>query len=157
MPKPPARWSSSPLRARLLALYAEVDALLDDMRCACSAGGVGATPDAQCCHFGVTGREPYPTAVELEEVRRALQAAPPARRDPKRLPLAELRACPLLSAEGRCTVYASRPFGCRTFFCDQKLPRTEVNAIGRRIADLSAEFAPRDPGPRPLVKALAGR
>jgi hypothetical protein len=157
MPKPPARWSSSPLRARLTALYAEVDALVDGMSCACSAGGVGTTADAQCCHFGVTGREPYPTAVELEEVRHALRSAPPARHHPKRLPLAELRACPLLSEGGRCTVYASRPFGCRTFFCDQKLPRAQVNAVGRRIADLSAEFAPRDPGPRPLVKALGGR
>jgi Fe-S-cluster containining protein len=69
----------------------------------------------------------------------------------------ELRACPLLSSEGRCHIYASRPFGCRTFFCGQKLPRSQVNAIGRRIADLSAEFAPRDPGPRPLVKALGER
>jgi hypothetical protein len=156
MPKPRARWSQSPARARLLALYSEVDALLQGWSCACSQGGVGATPEAQCCHFGVTGREPYPTAVELEEVRHALRASPPARPDPKRLPMAELRACPLLSAEGRCRIYASRPFGCRTFFCDQKLPRAEVNAIGRRIADLSAEFAPRDPGPRPLVKALGG-
>ena len=32
--------------------------------------------------------------------------------------MAELRACPLLSADGRCRIYASRPFGCRTFFCD---------------------------------------
>jgi hypothetical protein len=158
MPKPPVPWRRSPERAALHALYAEVDALLADARCACSDGGVGSSPEAQCCHFGVTGREPYPTAVELEEVRHALRASPPPRRDPKRLPLAELRACPLLSSEGRCTVYASRPFGCRTFFCDLRQPRAvtkEVAALGRRIADLSARFAPRDPGPRPLVKALA--
>jgi hypothetical protein len=66
-----------------------------------------------------------------------------------------VRPCPLLSPDGRCRIYASRPFGCRTFFCGQKLPRQAVGSIGRRIADLSARFAPRDPGPRPLVRALA--
>ena len=95
-----------------------------------------------------------------------MRAAPPRRPDPKRLPMVELRACPLLSEDGRCRVYASRPFGCRTFFCDdaeaplgakKKLPRDAINAVGRHIADLSARFAPRDPGPRPLVKALGGR
>ena len=162
----PPRWSHSPERLQLLELYRQVDALLDGWTCACSRAGVGGAPEAQCCHFAVTGREPYPTAVELEEVRHAMRAAPAARPDPKRLPMAELRACPLLSLEGRCRIYASRPFGCRTFFCDhaeapfgakRRLPRDEVNALGRRIADLSARVAPRDPGPRPLVKALTGR
>ncbi len=157
------RWSSSPERAALLALYTEVDGLLEGWTCACSRAGVGGTPEAQCCHFAVTGREPYPTAVELEEVRHAMRAVALAPRDPRRLPMAELSPCPLLSDDGRCRVYASRPFGCRTFFCDHaeapwgartKLPRDAVNAIGRRIADLSARFAPRDPGPRPLVRAL---
>jgi hypothetical protein len=164
--RPPTRWSHSPLRLELLDLYRQADALLEGWSCACSRAGVGGVPEAQCCHFAVTGREPYPTAVELEEVRHAVRAAPPARPDPKRLALAELRPCPLLSPDGRCRIYASRPFGCRTFFCDhaegpfgakRKLPRAEVNALGRRIADLSARFAPRDPGPRPLVKALGGR
>ena len=160
------RWNRSEPRAELLRLYREVDALVEGWSCACSRTGVGGSPEAQCCHFAVTGREPYPTAVELEEVRHATQAAPAARRDPRRLPLVELRACPLLSDDGRCRIYASRPFGCRTFFCDhaegpsgpdQKLPRAAIAAIGRRIADLSARFAPRDPGPRSLVKALAGK
>jgi hypothetical protein len=160
-------WTKSPERARLLEAYAEVDALLEGWTCACSRAGVGGVPQAQCCHFAVTNREPLPTAVELEEVLAAVRAAPPARVDPRRLPLVkELRACPLLSPEGRCRIYASRPFGCRTFFCDHaeapfgaraKLPREQVNAIGRRIADLSARVFPRDPGPRPLVKALTGR
>jgi uncharacterized protein len=164
MRQPPrSPWPRSPERAALLAVYAEVDALLDGWTCACSRAGVGGTPEAQCCHFAVTGREPYPTAVELAEVFHALCAAPPPKADPRRLPIAELRACPLLTPEGRCRVYASRPFGCRTFFCDhaeapgggrRKPPRDAVNALGRRIADLSARHAPRDPGPRPLVKAL---
>jgi uncharacterized protein len=163
-PSPHARWSRSPERATLLALYAEVDALLAGWACACSETGVGASAEAQCCHFAVTGREPYPTTVELEEVRHAMRTAsivldPPVRGAGVRsLPLVggvDLRPCPLLSPEGRCRIYASRPFGCRTFFCGQKLPRQAVGSIGRRIADLSARFAPRDPGPRPLVRALA--
>jgi hypothetical protein len=164
-PSPRARWSRSPERAALLALFAEVDALLAGWACACSEAGIGGSADAQCCHFAVTGREPYPTAVELEEVRHAMRAASivlaPTARKPtgvRSLPVVErvdLRPCPLLSAEGRCRIYGSRPFGCRTFFCNQKLPRQAVGNIGRRIADLSARFAPRDPGPRPLVRALA--
>jgi Fe-S-cluster containining protein len=158
-------WNRSPHRARLLALYAEVDELVAGWTCACSRSGVGGTPEAQCCHFGVTGREPYPTAVELEEVRHAMRAASVTPRDPRKLPMAELRPCPLLSPDGRCRIYASRPFGCRTFFCEhgeapygarEKLPRDAINAIGRKIADLSAEAFPRDPRPRPLVRALVG-
>jgi hypothetical protein len=172
MKSAPPRWSHSPARAQLLAVYAEVDALLAEWACACSRVRPGEVPEVPCCHFGVTGREPYPTAIELEEVHHAVRAAPPARRDPKRLQLVagsratDLRACPLLSPEGRCRIYASRPFGCRTFFCDEaeapfgatrKLPRSPVNALGRRIADLSAKVFPRDHGPRPLVKALTLR
>jgi hypothetical protein len=156
------RWSQSPERTALLALYAEVDALVTGMSCACSQAGVGGAPEAQCCHFAVTGREPYPTAVELEEVRHAVRAANVAVTPPKRPALAHLRPCPLLSPDGRCRIYASRPFGCRTFFCGQKLPREPVAAISRRIADLSARFAAHsggrvDPGPRPLTRALSER
>lgn len=76
------------------------------------------------------------------------------------------RACPLLGDHGRCRIYASRPFGCRTYFCENalalceasagKLPRDEVQAIARRIAALSARAFPRDPGPRALTRALFG-
>ncbi len=170
---PSGEWSESAERSALLALYAETDALVDGWSCACSRAGVGGTPLAQCCHFAVTGREPYPTAVELQEVRHAMRVSGVAvgrarsGSGKRSLPMVELRACPLLSRDGRCRIYASRPFGCRTYFCHHaefvggraKLPRDLINSIGRRIADLSARFAPRDPLPRPLVRALtdAGR
>jgi Fe-S-cluster containining protein len=161
------RWSQSPARAELLALYAEADALAEGWTCACSdetscaPPSPGEAPASRCCLFGVTGREPYPTAVELEEVRHGMRTSGvvPSRR----LPLVELRPCPLLSESGRCRIYASRPFGCRTFFCREaqapfgarvKRPRDAVNAVGRRIADLSARFAPHDPHPRALTKSL---
>jgi uncharacterized protein len=168
------RWHRSLERTELLALYAEADALLAGWTCACSAGASPGQPlQVRCCQFAVTGREPYPTAVELEEVRHAMRLAgvqlgAPSR-SPRRLPMLErlerleLRPCPLLSEAGRCRVYASRPLGCRTFFCQDaeppygarlRPPRDEANAIGRRIADLSARFAPRDPHPRALTKSL---
>jgi hypothetical protein len=177
MMKGPAlpRWHRSPERAELLALYAEADVLVAGWTCACSAeAGPGQPLQVRCCQFGVTGREPYPTAVELAEIRHAMRTAgidvtPP--RSGRRLPMAGLRPCPLLSENGRCRIYASRPLGCRTFFCQDaepprqtssrdsrrsgsRPPRDEANAIGRRIADLSARFAPRDPHPRALTKWL---
>ena len=173
-----ASWRRSPERAELLALYAEADALLAGWTCACTAEpSAGCAADTPCCHFAVTGREPYPTAVELEEVRHAMRAAgitlgpapsrrlPMARERGKRDNCDGRRPCPLLSDAGRCRIYASRPFGCRTFFCQgaeapfgarTKPPRDAANALGRRIADLSARFAPRDPQPRALTRSLTG-
>jgi Fe-S-cluster containining protein len=146
-----ARFKDDPLRRELLALYSEVDALLAPYSCE------GTT---ECCQFGVTGREPYPTAIELAEVHRAIAAIGGALKK-RGLPIAdETRRCPLLTDEGKCRIYEARPFGCRTFFCERvvgptrKLPRDEIQRLARRIADLSARFAPRDPGARPLTRAL---
>lgn len=143
-------------RSELRALYAETDALLEGHSCELSK---------DCCHFGVTGREPQPTPAELALVFEALRArgVTLATSKPVRgrthLPVADARRCPILGQDDRCRIYESRPFGCRTFFCDRrtgpaKMPRKEIVALGRRIADLSARAFPRDPLPRPLVRAL---
>jgi Fe-S-cluster containining protein len=133
-------------RAELFALYAEAERELEAFSCDCPARG------STCCHFDATGREPYPTAVELAELERAIRGSSPRR------PLPVAGACPLLSTDGRCSVYSSRPFGCRTFFCDQKLPRQELQRVARAILALSERYARRrglkDPGPRPLTRAL---
>ncbi len=154
------RWRDHPARAELIQIYAEVDDLVRDCTCTCAAA-TGAD-DARCCQFGVTGREPYPTPVELCEVehgRRASGAAPRTARPRVQLPLAEA-SCPLLSPEGRCSIYASRPFGCRTFFCRGHEPprarRAAIQLLGRRLSDLAARYFPRDPLPRPFTRALAG-
>jgi len=155
-------WKSDPIRAELVALYAEVDALYAGFTCDATT---------ECCRFAITGREPYPTAVEMTEVKHAIAAAgitlarPEDAGKKRSLPLASAGAgardgrCPLLSKEGRCRIYASRPFGCRTFFCDRargpgKAPRQEIQRLSRAIADLSARHAPRDPHVRPLTNAL---
>lgn len=150
-------WKDSEWRKELLALYAETDALLAPYGCDSSA---------ECCDFANTGREPYPTPAELAEVDRAmrergidLRRAKPTTAK-RALPLVEgARRCPLLGDDGRCRIYASRPFGCRTYFCERmtgpaKLPRGELQRLSRAIADLSARFDPRDPRPRPLLNAL---
>lgn len=146
--------------AGLRALYADVDRLLAGWTCEAST---------DCCRFGVTGREPYPTAVELAELERAVRARGGL---PKRRALAVVdgrgereRRCALLSDAGRCLVYASRPFGCRTFFCERgagpagepsrAAPRADIARLAREVADLSARFDPVDPGPRPLSKVTA--
>ncbi len=139
--------------AELRALYAAVDGLTHGFTCDAST---------DCCRFGVTGREPYPSAVELFVLAKAVRARGglPKRRS---LPVSGERRCPLLSDEGRCLVYDARPFGCRTFFCERArgpagegaraLPRRDIQELARRIADLSARAFPDDPGPRPLSRA----
>ena len=145
-----------PARDELRAIYDEVDALLAPFTCD------GAR---ECCHFGITGREPYPTAVEMAEVDEAVRAAGVSRERRALRVLREggegagARRCPLLSVDGRCGIYASRPFGCRTYFCHRvsgpgKLPRKEILRLSSAVAALSARFAPRDPLPRPFLRAL---
>lgn len=143
------RWNDDPARAELRALYAEVDALMAPHSC---------EGTAECCNFANTGREPTPTTVEVAEVLHAARSIGVPNK--RKLPLAAgERRCELLSDEGRCRVYASRPFGCRTYFCHRmsgpaKLPRTALVAIARRIVALSERAFPRDPLPRPLSRAL---
>jgi hypothetical protein len=158
-----ARWRDHPARAELRKLFDEADAHVAGCTCACSSASK--PEDSRCCQFGVTGREPYPTPVELCEVDHALRGRGiPARRSPRaktKLPLVDdAGSCPLLSSEGRCTIYESRPFGCRTFFCQGHEPprktRDAIQAIGRRVSDLAAHFFPRDPLPRPFTRALEG-
>jgi Fe-S-cluster containining protein len=153
----PGPWKRSAARVELLALYARVDALLAPFSCD------GST---DCCHFGRTGREPYVTPPELAEVQLAIAArgARASARGPgRRLPLADdERRCAMLDADGRCSIYASRPLGCRTFFCDRvqgpgRLPREELNRIARAIEDLASRSSAGDPRGRPLTRLLSGR
>lgn len=148
-------------RAALRAIYAEVDGVLAGWTCDAST---------DCCRFGVTGREPYPTAVEVAELEHAVRARGGL---PKRRVLPTVnergeddRRCALLSDEGKCLVYAARPFGCRTFFCERasgpagegapaRGVKTEIARLGRAVADLAARFDPIDPGPRPLSNVSA--
>jgi len=127
----------------VLALYAEADRLLAGWTCDTST---------DCCRFAVTGREPQLWPNEWRVLEKAIAS--------RGVPARKLRVvedadatCPLLD-RGRCTVYAARPFGCRTYFCERavgperKLPRAALADIGRRIAAAARAADPRCDGPR---------
>jgi uncharacterized protein len=129
----------------------------------------------ECCRFGVTGREPYVTSIEIALIRRAIAArggakswrragsmAPAEDAAGKRsLPLAvDERRCPMLTDAGRCAIYAARPLGCRTFFCDRASPagrvrHREIGALVREIQAIAAQHEPAGDQGRPLTRALA--
>lgn len=91
----------------------------------------------RCCRFRKTGRVPYVWPVEA---RRVLDAV--ARRG-GRLPRGgEAGDCPLLKSDGGCSVYDDRPFGCRTYFCDDATlpegnPRREIDRLAKRLRAMS--------------------
>ncbi len=87
------------------AVYADLAVLGEVRDC------VGRTT---CCRFLLTGRTPMLTAGEALVAAEGVRAS-----GRKTLPDAEDMdgRCPLLGGDGRCTVYAHRPFGCRTHFC----------------------------------------
>lgn len=145
--------------AELLALYREVDARHAAHACPSST---------ECCRFGVTGREPYVTSVELAYLTRAIARrggrtpSPPPPLDRTALPvLKDERACPLLDPSGRCSAYDARPLGCRTFYCDraswdQRVTQPEIGAWVRRLKDIALAHEPRGDEGRPLTRALSG-
>lgn len=147
--------TTAELLAELRALYAEVDALYQDVSCESST---------ECCRFGVTGRQPYVTSIELVAIERAVAARGGSRGLKRRaLPLAkgraeEERACPMLDARGRCTIYVDRPFGCRTYFCARakgELPdRNDLRDLLNHLRDIAARHALGGEDARPLERAL---
>jgi len=44
---------------------------------------------------------------------------------------AEVHACPHLSPGGLCTIYESRPQGCREFFCDAFMTDSRAGFVRR--------------------------
>jgi Fe-S-cluster containining protein len=130
--------------AELESVFARLRALFADASCRGSA---------RCCRFRQTGRTPYVFPVET---RRVLQGI--ARRG-GRLPKGGAEGdCPLLLEDGTCSVYADRPFGCRTYFCsDATLPqgprRREVDALAKEVRTLSERLG--EPDLVPLTTPLA--
>ena len=145
----------------LAAIYRDADHLF--VRWSCTAS-------TECCQFGITGREPYVTSIELAAIGRARSAsgAPlvergggKSRRARRALPMANAddRRCPMLATDGRCSIYAWRPLGCRTFYCDRATPgervrHREITALVRRIQELASRHQPEGDRGRPLTRAL---
>jgi uncharacterized protein len=143
------------LLAELAALYREVDALYAGWSCP------GTT---ECCRFGVTGRQPYVTSIELAAVRRAIaRRGAPLARAKRALPITrdeeQERICPMLDRNNRCSIYADRPLGCRTFYCERATrgengTRAELQDIVRKLQDLAARHSLGGDQARPLTRAL---
>jgi Fe-S-cluster containining protein len=170
MPRPR---SHTPTPDRLLAELDGVYQAADDL-----FAGWSCPASTECCRFGMTGREPYVTSIELAAVKKAVAArggprswkkAAPAAEERARVPsspprvalpvVSDERTCPLLDAAGRCSIYEARPLGCRTFFCDRaepaaKVKQRDVNALVRRIQDIAATHEPGGDRGRPLTRAL---
>lgn len=124
----------------LQSIYREADALLARTSCPMSS---------QCCRLATTRREPYLLPVERLRLERGLaaqgRAAMPAAR--------EDGACALLDGTGlRCSVYADRPFGCRTFFCERATGRSApTSELHRLSARLTAASDALDPDGKPVA------
>jgi Fe-S-cluster containining protein len=172
---PAQKLDEEALFAELFAIYADAEALLADWTCPAST---------ECCRFGLTGREPYVTSIELAAMKRELariggerafrHAEPLAPAEPqkqskkRRLGMApDERTCPLLNHEGRCSVYAARPLGCRTFFCERAtsptrarstrgraLPQKELNELVQRVRGVASKHALGGDLGRALTRAL---
>ncbi len=143
------------LVGELRALYARIDAHYADWTCPSST---------ECCRFGVTGRQPYVTSIEIAMVERAIarrggmpsakKHALPLTNDPRRE-----RICPLLNRDNRCSIYADRPFGCRTFFCDRATQgegptRAVLQEHVNELRALAERHKLGGDAPRPLMRVL---
>jgi Fe-S-cluster containining protein len=103
----------------------------------------------ECCQFKLTGRTPM-TRGEAILAAKALRAS-----GRKALPVREDGACPMLRADGKCVIYADRPFGCRTHFCSAAggpYARSEVLDLIRRLEAVDGQLEGN--GPRALEVAV---
>jgi Fe-S-cluster containining protein len=69
------------------------------------------------------------------------------------------RRCAFLTDGGRCAIYAARPLGCRTFFCDRAVvdggvKHERVRELVRRVQGVAARHRPEGDRGRPLTRAL---
>jgi Fe-S-cluster containining protein len=104
----------------------------------------------ECCQFRLTGRVPQLTKGEAILAAEALRAT-----GRKALPVREDGACPMLRQDGRCLIYADRPFGCRTHFCAAAggpYARGEVLDLIRRLEAVDGQLG--GDGPRGLAAAV---
>jgi len=122
----------------LRTVYRQADAAYAPFSCPASG---------ECCQLATTRRQPWLWWPEWLLLTRQ-HPLPPPRAD---------GGCPYLDAAGRrCTVYADRPFGCRTFFCGRiqgpaRQPAETVSALLVRLERLSERLRPALAAPRPLL------
>jgi len=105
----------------------------------------------ECCQFHLTGKTPMLTKGEALFAAQGVRAA-----GRKKLPERTDGGCPLLGANGRCMIYAHRPFGCRTHFCAAAggpYPRKHLADLIQRLDALDEQLG--GDGARPIQGAVA--
>ncbi len=109
------------------------------------------TLKTECCHFLLTGATPTLTKGEALVAAKAVRNT--GRKD---LPKRTDGACRLLHERtGRCLIYADRPFGCRTHFCQAAggpYTRKEVVDLIHRLEEIDQKL--EGTGSRPLHLAV---
>jgi Fe-S-cluster containining protein len=129
--------------AEVQAVYAELAQRPIQRRCEART---------ECCQFHLTGLTPQLTRGEALLAAKALRAT-----GRKILPEPEDGICPLLKSEtGRCLIYADRPFGCRTHFCETAggpYLRKEVLDLIRRLESVDERLG--GDGPHAIQNAVA--
>jgi uncharacterized protein len=116
------------LIAEVRAIYAQLETLRVERTC------VGRS---ECCQFARTGATPYLTLGEAIVAREGMRSL-----GIKKLTAPRDGSCPLLQ-DGRCRIYASRPFGCRTHFCKPAggpLPRATVRHWIQQMEDIDRKL-----------------
>ncbi len=123
-------------------IYREVDTL--DLSRDCQAR-------TRCCRFRLTGRVPCLTIGEALAAARGVRES--GRTQLPKVdgsPGGKEGACPLLDRHGRCSIYARRPLGCRTHFCELaggNYPRAAVSGQVRRLETLAEQLGQTDVRP----------
>ena len=124
------------------AIYAEIERRALPRDCELRGG---------CCHFRLTGKTPLLTLGAARYLAKGIRASGRAQLKPH-----PDGACPLLDSRGGCAVYAFRPFGCRTHFCQAAggvYPRKHVADLIHRLEALDERLGGE--GSRPLEAAAA--
>ncbi|HEY2573444.1 MAG TPA: YkgJ family cysteine cluster protein [Verrucomicrobiaceae bacterium] len=105
----------------------------------------------ECCQFRLTGKTPMLTKGEAAFAAIGVRAG-----GRKKISPTVDGSCPMLGRNGRCTIYAHRPFGCRTHFCAAAggpYPRQHVSDLIQRLDALDEKLG--GDGPRPIEGAVA--
>lgn len=142
-PEKPHRIRQALLETR--AVYRQADAAYAPFSCPASG---------ECCQLSTTKREPWLWRPEWLILKAHVREArggvlPPERSD---------GGCPFLDEGGkRCTVYADRPLGCRTFFCGRvtgpaREPLEEMVTLSKRLEAIAQRLDPDESAPRPLME-----
>lgn len=102
------------VRLGVWGIYDQLQQEIDNRQPVCRASG-------RCCRFEEYGHRLYVTTAELAAFADGLQPTKPPQDglSGRKLPiLGQASAGCVFQVDGRCSVHAIRPFGCRIFFCD---------------------------------------